>query len=121
MIASGVVVGTLTSEHGCGQHGAVPLNDGKGEVVRVDGVQQGDAVEGGEVCALDAEQEWDDVGDVHLRAIDLDGDTEEVHGFEDLLVVKPPHEDADAVHDELVLVLLEPMLSSITLTPFLLT
>ena len=37
MIASGVVVGTLMSEHGCGQCGAVPLNEGKGEVVRVDG------------------------------------------------------------------------------------
>ena len=58
--------------------------------------------------ALDAERERDDVGDVCLGAIDLDGDAEEAHGLEALLVVKPPHEDADAVHDEWVLVLLEP-------------
>ena len=59
------------------------------------------------MCALDAEHEQDDVGDVHLGAIDLDGDTEEAHGLEALLVVKPPHEDVDVV-DEWVLVLLEP-------------
>ena len=37
MIMLGMVVGTLTSEHGCGQHGAatMPLNEGKGEVVRM--------------------------------------------------------------------------------------
>ena len=109
MIMSGMVVGTLTGEHRCGQHGAVPLNEGKGEVVRVDGAWQGDAAEGGKVHALDAEREWDDVGDVHLGAIDLDGDAEEAHGLDDLLVVKLPHEYVDTVRDEWVLVLLEPM------------
>ena len=36
LIMLGMVVGTLTSEHGGGQHGAatMPLNEGKGEVVR---------------------------------------------------------------------------------------
>ena len=96
------------SEHRCGQHGAVPSNEGKGEVVTVYGVWQGDAIEGGEAHALDAKGERDDVGNVHVGAVDLDGDTEEVHGLEALLVVKPPHEDADTVCNEWVLVLLEP-------------
>ena len=96
------------SEHGCGQHGTVPSNEGKGEVVRVDGAWQGDAIEGSEAHALDAKHEQDDVGDVHLGAVDLDGDTEEAHGLEALLVVKLPHKDADAVCDEWVLLLLEP-------------
>ena len=63
------------------------------------------------MCALDAKHKRDDVGDVCLGAIDLDGDAEEVHGIEALLVIKLPHEDADAVRDEwvlVVLVLLEP-------------
>ena len=95
MIVLGMVVGMLMSEHGCGQHGTVPSNEGKGEVVRVDGVRQGDAIEGSEVRhrALDAKCERDNVGDVCLRAIDLDGDTEDVHGLEALLVVKPLHEE----------------------------
>ena len=108
MIASGMVVGMLTSEHRCGQHGAVPLNEGKGEVVRVDGAQRGDAVEGSKACGLDAECERDDVGDVCLGAVDLDGDAEEVYGLEALLVVKPLHEDADVVCNEWDHVLLEP-------------
>ena len=36
MIALGMAVGMLMSEHGHGQHGAVPLNKGQGEVVRMD-------------------------------------------------------------------------------------
>ena len=40
------------------------------------GAWLGDAIEDGEVCALNAKHKWDDVSDVHLRAIDLDGDAE---------------------------------------------
>ena len=41
-----------------------------------DGVWLGDAVEGSEVHALDAKHKQDDVSDVHLGAVDLDGDSE---------------------------------------------
>ena len=34
----------------------------------------GNAVEGGNAHALDTKCEWDDVSNMHLRAIDLDGD-----------------------------------------------